>query len=182
VEAGIRTLTPRYAKSEIRNTKSEKVSGFDIRASGFDPALWRNFLMDRSNWQRGSQEPYPEQFNTRCAEAATGIHLAPVDLDREFLQSEGYAEDRIFVVGNSVVDATEEAMERAKSSTVFEHHEQKRCPDPRLGHKHFEISTSQKFQRKIKKCDNYKKPHYLDNFLLSHLLILFTLTYPSKFR
>ena len=66
--------------------------------------------MDRANWNRGSQEPYPEQFNTRCAEAGTGIHLAPVELVREFLIAEGYADDRIFVVGNSVVDATEEML------------------------------------------------------------------------
>lgn len=72
--------------------------------------------MDRNNWKRGSQEPFPEQFNTRCSEAATGIHLAPVALDREFMIAEGYAEDRIVVVGNSVVDATEEALERAQAA------------------------------------------------------------------
>lgn len=107
VEAGIRTLTPDY-------------SAFDLTKAAADPAAWRKFLMDRKNWKRGSQEPYPEQFNTRCSEAATGIHLAPVELDREFLIAEGYSEDRIAVVGNSVVDATEEAMARAKNSTVFE--------------------------------------------------------------
>lgn len=106
VEAGIRTLTPNY-------------SAFPLSPSS-DMNAWREFLMDRSNWQRGSQEPFPEQFNTRCAEAATGIHLAPVELVREFLLSEGYAPDRIFVVGNSVVDATNEAMTRSASSTVFE--------------------------------------------------------------
>lgn len=76
--------------------------------------------MGRKNWERGSLEPYPEQFNTRCSEAATGVHLAPVELDREFLQSEGFPDDRIFVVGNSVVDAVEEAKGRMKQSTVFE--------------------------------------------------------------
>lgn len=76
--------------------------------------------MDRKNWKRGSLEPYPEQFNTRASEAATGIHLAPVELDREFLQGEGFPEDRIFVVGNSVVDATEEALKQAKNSKIFE--------------------------------------------------------------
>ncbi len=109
VEAGIRTLTPQY-------------SSFDIRHSSFDPKAWHSFLQDRKNWERGSQEPFPEQFNTRCSEAATGIHLAPVELDREFMLSEGFAEDRIFVVGNSVVDATEEAMSRIGESTVFERH------------------------------------------------------------
>ena len=76
--------------------------------------------MDRKNWERGSLEPYPEQFNTRASEAATGIHLAPVELDREFLLGEGFPEDRIFVVGNSVVDATEEALKNASQSSIFE--------------------------------------------------------------
>lgn len=107
VEAGIRTLTPDYEKWTMKNGKWKFEN---IEA-------WREFLMDRKNWCRGSQEPFPEQFNTRCAEAATGIHLAPVELDREFLQSEGYAEDRIFVVGNSVVDATEEALRKGQSGS-----------------------------------------------------------------
>jgi UDP-N-acetylglucosamine 2-epimerase (non-hydrolysing) len=107
VEAGIRTLTPRYQDSE-----------FNIR--NLDIAAWRLYLMDRNNWERGSLEPFPEQFNTRASEAATGVHLAPVFLVREFLESEGYPPDRIFVVGNSVVDATLEALDNAKNATVFE--------------------------------------------------------------
>lgn len=109
VEAGIRTLTPKFAE-------------FGLGEDGFDCAAWRAFQMDRKNWERGSQEPFPEQFNTRCAEAATGIHLAPVELDREFMLDEGYCDDRIFVVGNSVADATREAMARMDTSTVFERH------------------------------------------------------------
>lgn len=105
VEAGIRTLTPDYQRFNL--------------TSEMDVAAWRKFQMQRSNWKRGSLEPYPEQFNTRCSEAATGIHLAPVELDREFLQSEGYSEDRIFVVGNSVADATIEALDRIEQSDVF---------------------------------------------------------------
>jgi UDP-N-acetylglucosamine 2-epimerase (non-hydrolysing) len=111
VEAGIRTLTPKY-------------SDFGLRTSDFNPEKWREFLMDRENWDRGSLEPYPEQFNTRCSEAATGIHLAPVALDQEFLLAEGFPADRIAVVGNSVVDATEEALKRVGGSmqraAVFE--------------------------------------------------------------
>ena len=33
--------------------------------------------MDRKNWKRGSLEPYPEQFNTRTAETATGSIWLP---------------------------------------------------------------------------------------------------------
>lgn len=111
VEAGIRTLTPNF-----------RAFSSQLTAHSFDPAQWRTYLMDRKNWERGSLEPYPEQFNTRASEAATGIHLAPVELDREFMMGEGFPEDRIFVVGNSVVDATEEAMSRMAESNVFERH------------------------------------------------------------
>ncbi len=111
VEAGIRTLTPDY---DLWSKGAERMK---------DPAAamreWHEFLQDKKNWKRGSQEPYPEQFNTRSSEAATGVHLAPVELDREFLQSEGFAEDRIFVVGNSVADAVEEGLANAKNSDVF---------------------------------------------------------------
>src|SRR3989339_18328 len=110
VEAGIRTLTPKYRESGIGNRTSGEM----------DVAAWRKFLMDQKNWERGSLEPYPEQFNTRCSEAATGVHLAPVDLDREFLRGEGFPEDRIFVVGNSVVDAIGEAMTRVDQAKVFD--------------------------------------------------------------
>lgn len=115
VEAGIRTLTPKYREFPggeqwlMTNGKGK----IDVKA-------WHTFLQDRAHWERGSQEPYPEQFCTRGAETATGVHLAPVELDREFMQSEGFMEDRIFVVGNSVVDATKEAIENADKATIFE--------------------------------------------------------------
>ncbi|HVW66214.1 MAG TPA: UDP-N-acetylglucosamine 2-epimerase [Candidatus Peribacteraceae bacterium] len=113
VEAGIRTLTPQYgAFSDQRSAFSSP----DV----FDVAAWREFLMNAENWERGSLEPYPEQFNTRAAEAGTGVHLAPVELDRKFLISEGYPEDRIFVVGNSVVDATQDALKNSAESSIFE--------------------------------------------------------------
>ena len=123
VEAGIRTLTPDYDTckmdpSTLRLRSAQAGSGGKLKIA--DIAQWRSFLMDRNNWNRGSQEPYPEQFNTRTAETATGVHLAPVDLDREFMLSEGFAEDRIFVVGNSVADATEEALKKVNASSVFD--------------------------------------------------------------
>jgi UDP-N-acetylglucosamine 2-epimerase (non-hydrolysing) len=110
VEAGIRTLTPDYRAA----------TGGRAITSLPDPETWRAFLMDRKHWKRGSLEPYPEQFNTRCSEAATGVHLAPVELDREFMLSEGFPDDRMFVVGNSVVDATLDALKRANESTIFD--------------------------------------------------------------
>ena len=112
VEAGIRTLTPRY-----------EASSFELRASSdWDVSAWHRYLQNECHWERGSLEPYPEQFNTRASEAATGIHLAPVELDRAFLHAEGYPSDRVFVVGNSVVDATMEALDHADEAEVFQRH------------------------------------------------------------
>jgi UDP-N-acetylglucosamine 2-epimerase (non-hydrolysing) len=107
VEAGIRTLTPDYG-------------AFPIGSIAADPDGWRAFLADRAHWKRGSLEPYPEQCNTRAAEAGSGLHLAPHPLDVEFLRAEGFPEDRIVVTGNSVVDAVADSMKEAKNSTVFE--------------------------------------------------------------
>ncbi|MDB4978817.1 MAG: putative UDP-N-acetylglucosamine 2-epimerase [Candidatus Peribacteria bacterium] len=111
VEAGIRTLTPKYR--EAADHHWESVEDFDV-------SHWYNFLQNAANWERGSQEPYPEQFNTRASEAATGVHLAPHELVKHFLESEGYAADRVFVVGNTVADATLEALENAAASDIFE--------------------------------------------------------------
>ena len=120
VEAGIRTLTPAF---ELWHKDKPDTHNKKEYLGTFVPA-WRTFLMDRKNWKRGSLEPYPEQFNTRCSEAATGVHFAPVELDREFMLGEGFPEDRIFVVGNSVVDATEEALQKNQKpetrSQIFE--------------------------------------------------------------
>jgi UDP-N-acetylglucosamine 2-epimerase (non-hydrolysing) len=117
VEAGIRTLTPNYRDLGLGTRESVNPSPQSLVPS---PSQWYKFLQNQKNWERGSLEPYPEQFNTRCSEAGTGVHLAPVELDRQFMQSEGFPDDRIFVVGNSVVDATEEALRNAKNSKIFD--------------------------------------------------------------
>jgi UDP-N-acetylglucosamine 2-epimerase (non-hydrolysing) len=122
VEAGIRTLTPKYGNPNSQIPIHKQVSSSKSQSQNINCEGWRQFLMDRENWERGSLEPYPEQFNTRCSECATGIHLAPVELDREFMIDEGFPDDRIFVTGNSVADATHEALKRVGQSTVFNRH------------------------------------------------------------
>ena len=112
IEAGIRTLTPK--RELLKNLKNAPAITQEV------VARFAEQLRLRGNWELGSREPIPEQFNTRCSEAATGIHLAPVDLNKEFMLSEGYATDRIVTVGNSVADATLEALENSKNSTIFE--------------------------------------------------------------
>ena len=77
-------------------------------------------MRDPATFERGSREPFPEQFNTRVSDAATGYHAAPVELDRDFLLDEGFPADTIEVVGNTVVDATVAARADAARATVFE--------------------------------------------------------------
>ena len=111
VEAGIRTLTPSgdaYARFYA-----------DFLAGSFDWDAYAKAMRDPDTFERGSREPFPEQFNTRVSDAATGFHAAPVDLDREFLVAEGFPPDTIEVVGNTVVDAMATARAGAERAEVF---------------------------------------------------------------
>ncbi|HSS67283.1 MAG TPA: UDP-N-acetylglucosamine 2-epimerase [Nocardioidaceae bacterium] len=111
VEAGIRTLTPR----------AEVYARFldDFHAGRFDWDEYAKAMRDPATFERGSREPFPEQFNTRVSDAATGFHAAPVELDREFLIAEGFPPDTIEVVGNSVVDAMTSARADAERAEIF---------------------------------------------------------------
>jgi len=116
VEAGIRTLTP---KAEVY----EKFYS-DFKAGTFDWDEYYASQQVRDNFELGSMEPFPEQFNTRVSEPASGYHAAPVELDREFMLSEGFTPDSIEVIGNTVADATLQAIEDSEKSTIFEKYPQ----------------------------------------------------------
>ncbi len=49
--------------------------------------------------------PYPEEANRRLAGTLADMHFAPTDLARRNLLREGVAEERVFVTGNTVIDA-----------------------------------------------------------------------------
>ncbi len=65
----------------------------------------------------GTREPFPEQTNTRIADACSDLHFAAVEKNAEFLKREGFNEKDIFVVGNTVVDAVNWA--KKKGSKEF---------------------------------------------------------------
>lgn len=118
VEAGIRTLTP---KAEVyRQFLADHARGV------FDWDGYAKAMRDPSNFERGSREPFPEQFNTRVSDAATGFHAAPVEVVREYLLDEGFPADTIEVVGNTVVDATLAARADAARAQVFDRYPQLR--------------------------------------------------------
>jgi len=49
--------------------------------------------------------PFPEEMNRRVAGIISGLHFAPTDKAVHALQQEGVPEDKIFLTGNSVIDA-----------------------------------------------------------------------------
>jgi UDP-N-acetylglucosamine 2-epimerase (non-hydrolysing) len=49
--------------------------------------------------------PFPEEMNRRLTTALTSLHFAPTERARQALLAEGLPADRIFVTGNTVVDA-----------------------------------------------------------------------------
>jgi len=97
VEAGIRTLSPRrqFWEETFRRVELGRFKWEDFK---------RHHSL-RDSFERGGHEPYPEQFNTRVAAGAAGLHAAPVELNRDFLLAEGFPDSHIIVAGNSVVDA-----------------------------------------------------------------------------
>ena len=59
-----------------------------------------------------SKEPFPEQLNTRVSDAASDVFFAPVERNAQNLLSEGFPRERIFTVGNTVIDIAKWAAER----------------------------------------------------------------------
>ena len=107
VEAGLRTMSPE--KESILNLLG------DFKVNDY----FEN-LKETSMWRKGSYEPYPEQFDTRAAAPASGVHLAPTRINSENLINEGYSGERIFIVGNPVSDAIKLVEKRIGKSNVFE--------------------------------------------------------------
>ncbi|NOT76615.1 MAG: UDP-N-acetylglucosamine 2-epimerase (non-hydrolyzing) [Cyclobacteriaceae bacterium] len=50
-------------------------------------------------------QPYPEEFNRRVASIGAAAHFAPTSIARENLLKENIPNEKIFVVGNSGIDA-----------------------------------------------------------------------------
>ncbi|MEM0372799.1 MAG: UDP-N-acetylglucosamine 2-epimerase (non-hydrolyzing) [archaeon] len=53
----------------------------------------------------GTREPFPEQTNTRIADACSDLRFAAIEKNAKFLEREGFDKRDIHVVGNTVVDA-----------------------------------------------------------------------------
>jgi UDP-N-acetylglucosamine 2-epimerase (non-hydrolysing) len=65
-------------------------------------------------WNKHS--PYPEEINRVLATRLADLHFAPTNISRDNLLREGVSPDKIFVTGNTVIDALHLALERVKAS------------------------------------------------------------------
>lgn len=52
-----------------------------------------------------SWEPFPEQICTRSADACSSLYFAATQTNVNFLLKEGYPKERIYLTGNTIVDA-----------------------------------------------------------------------------
>lgn len=58
------------------------------------------------------QAPYPEEFNRQAVSIVASYHFAPTEQARQNLLREGKKEDRIFVTGNTAIDALRTTVRR----------------------------------------------------------------------
>ena len=69
---------------------------------------------------RSFDRAMPEEINRVVADHVSDLLFAPTETSRSLLLSEGIAKDRIFVTGNTVVDAVRENLRIADSSSVLD--------------------------------------------------------------
>ncbi len=66
-----------------------------------------------------SREPFPEQLDTRCSDAASDLFFAATDTNRQNLLNEGFSPARIYMTGNTVVDAAMWAAKKGAGAQAF---------------------------------------------------------------
>lgn len=108
-EAGLRSMSPESIKK--------------LRA-GKDPTKSevRKFIRSQfeGKWFLAREEPFPEQIDTWICSAGTQFFFAPTEINRDNLVREGYPENFIHVVGNSVVDAIYQKRKEKSRQSVFD--------------------------------------------------------------
>ncbi|HEX7275182.1 MAG TPA: UDP-N-acetylglucosamine 2-epimerase [Nitrososphaeraceae archaeon] len=108
-EAGLRSMSPesiKYLKVNEDPTKSSVEKFVDSQFEG--------------RWFLAREEPFPEQIDTWICSAGTQFFFAPTQLNKDNLVREGYPEEFIHVVGNSVVDAIEIKRKNKPKTSVFD--------------------------------------------------------------
>jgi UDP-N-acetylglucosamine 2-epimerase len=93
-EAGLRSMSPEVMK-DLKISQDPN----SIAVEKFIEAQLEG------KWFLAREEPFPEQIDTWICSAGTRYFFAPTKLNKQNLIREGYPEETIHVVGNSVVDS-----------------------------------------------------------------------------
>jgi UDP-N-acetylglucosamine 2-epimerase len=82
----------------------------------------QQFIADQfeGEWFLAREEPFPEQIDTWICSAGTKYFFAPTQLNKDNLVREGYPEELIYVVGNSVVDAIDIKRKQKPAESIFD--------------------------------------------------------------
>jgi UDP-N-acetylglucosamine 2-epimerase (non-hydrolysing) len=108
-EAGLRSMSP----EAIKRLKARKeLTKEDVRkfvSNQFD-----------GKWFLAREEPFPEQIDTWICSAGTQFFFAPTKLNHDNLVREGYPENFVHIVGNSVVDAIYQKRKEKPSQSIFD--------------------------------------------------------------
>ncbi|MDQ4067535.1 MAG: UDP-N-acetylglucosamine 2-epimerase, partial [Thermoproteota archaeon] len=108
-EAGLRSMAP-VAVKDLR---------VNFEPSNQDVESFANRQFN-GKWFLAREEPYPEQIDTWICSAGTQYFFAPTELNKKNLIREGYPEDSIHVVGNSIVDAINLKRREKPQQSIFD--------------------------------------------------------------
>jgi UDP-N-acetylglucosamine 2-epimerase len=107
-EAGLRSMSPEAIKLIKVGHKPTTSEIQKFASSQFD-----------GKWFLAREEPFPEQIDTWICSAGTQFFFAPTKLNQDNLVREGYPEDFVHIVGNSVVDAIHIKRKEKPRQSIF---------------------------------------------------------------
>jgi UDP-N-acetylglucosamine 2-epimerase (non-hydrolysing) len=108
-EAGLRSMSPEIIKSLRPRRHPDK--------GDIEKLVYNQFY---GKWFLAREEPFPEQIDTWICSAGTQFFFAPTKLNKDNLLREGYPEEFVHVVGNSVVDAIHQKRREKPTISIFD--------------------------------------------------------------
>jgi UDP-N-acetylglucosamine 2-epimerase (non-hydrolysing) len=108
-EAGLRSMSPEAIKHLRINHEPTKNEIYKFVNNQLD-----------GKWFLAREEPFPEQIDTWICSAGTQFFFAPTKLNKNNLIREGYPDNFVHIVGNSVVDAIYTKRRQKAQQSVFD--------------------------------------------------------------
>lgn len=107
--------------------------------------------------------PWPEEMNRQITSRIASFHFAPTPLSRQNLLDEGISDEKIFVVGNTVIDALHLVLERIKENKEIEIQLQSVLNDAGISSALFEEWNQEK--RKLVLITGHRRENFGEGFI-----------------